>query len=64
MQEFKIRPEAAYDFLSPGLLQPSHVLRQALARKANSGAQLTPAAGEPVSYVKGKSGMGVAKEPW
>lgn len=34
----------------PGLLQPSHVLHQALARKANLGVQFTSAAGKPVNY--------------
>lgn len=48
----------------PGLLQPSHVLLQALARKAKVGVQLTPAAGKLVSCVKGKYRMGVDKEPW
>lgn len=42
----------------PGLLQPSHMVRQALARKANLGVQFTSAAGKPVNYVKGKSRLG------
>lgn len=39
----------------PGLLQPSHLAPQALARKAGSGLQFTSAAGRPGNDAEGKS---------
>lgn len=38
----------------PGLLQPCHVLCQALAGKADFGAQSTSAAGKSVNYVESR----------